>query len=76
MLIEYFGVNGDSLYDAQAAHKMRVFRDAGMDGIYLTESTMKGRWQELIVERIEQVLEGKLTRIQRHRIDMTAKASA
>jgi hypothetical protein len=52
------------------AHKMKVYQEAGIDGIYLTELSLRGPWEEMVVERIEQTLEGKLRRIQRHRMDM------
>ena len=71
-IIEYFGMHGDSLYNGQMAHKMKVYKEAGIDGIYLLDSTMRGPWQEMIVERIEQVLEGKLKQIQRRRINLTS----
>jgi len=58
------------------AHKMKAYKEAGIDGIYLTESTMKGPWQEMLIERIEQTLEGKLRKIQRHRINMNLKNTA
>lgn len=70
MIIEYFGMNGNSSYNEQMAHKMKAYKKAGIDGIYLVDSTMRGSWQEMIVERIEQVLEGKLRKIQRHRVNM------
>ena len=70
MIIEYFGVNGNSSYNDQVAHKIRAYKEAGIEGIFLVDSTMKGEWQGMIIERIEQVLEGKLRRIQRHRANM------
>ena len=70
MIIEYFGMNGNSGYNDQMAHKMKAYREAGIDGIYLIESSMRGPWQDLITERIEQVQEGRLRRIQRHRAGM------
>ena len=73
MIMEYFGMNGDSSYNGQMAHKMKVYREAGINGIYLTESTMRGQWQEMLIERIEQTLEGKLRKIQRCRMDMNLK---
>ena len=60
MIIEYFGMNGNSQYNDQMAHKMKVYKEAGIDGIYLVESSMQGPWQEMVTERIEQVQEGKL----------------
>ena len=75
MIMEYFGMNGDSSYNEQMAHKMKVYQEAGINGIYLTESTMRGPWQEMVVERIEQTLEGKLRKIQRCRVSMNSKQS-
>ena len=69
-IIEYFGMNGNGPYNDQMAHKMKAYKDAGIDGIFLVESAMRGQWQEMIIERIEQVLEGKLRRIHRHRENM------
>jgi len=65
MIIEYFGMNGNSSYNDQMAYKIRAYNDAGINGIYLVESIMRGPWQEMITERIEQVLEGRLKKIQR-----------
>ena len=73
VVMEYFGMNGDSSYNEQMAHKMKVYQEAGINGIYLTESTMRGPWQEMVVERIEQTLEGKLRKIQRHRMDINLR---
>ena len=69
MIIEYFGMNGNSSYNDQMAHKIKVYEEAGINGIYLANSAMRGPWQETIIERIEQVLKGKLRKIQRHRMD-------
>ena len=52
------------------AYKIKAYNDAGIDGIYLVESTMRGPWQEMITERIEQVLEGKLKKIQQHKANI------
>ena len=67
MIIEYFGMNGNSQYNDQMAHKMKVYKEAGIDGIYLVESSMRGPWQEMVTQRIEQVQQGRLHRIQRAR---------
>lgn len=63
-------LNGNDPYNDQMAHKMRAYKDAGIDGIFFVESAMRGQWQEMIVVRIKQVLEGKLRRIHRHRENM------
>ena len=62
-IIEYFGMNGNGPYNDQMAHKISTYEEAGIDGIYLTESSFSGDWQRGILDRIEQTLEGKLRRI-------------
>ena len=57
-------MNGNSSYNDQMAHKMKAYNKAGINGIYLLESTMRGNWQSMIIERIEQTLEGKLRKIE------------
>ena len=64
MIIEYFGVNGNAGYDEQTIHKIETYKNAGIEGIYMLESSFLGNWQEQILERIEQSLEGKLHAIQ------------
>jgi hypothetical protein len=67
MIIEYFGMNGDAAYNEQIAHKILTYKEAGIDGIYLLESSLLGNWQEQIIGRIEQSLESKLQKITSHR---------
>ena len=56
-------MSGDPAYNQQMAHKIFAYEEAGIGGIYLTESPFSGDWQRWIVDRIEQMLEGKLRRI-------------
>lgn len=63
MIIEYFGINGNAAYNEQIAHKMQSYQNAGIDGIYLLESSFSGNWKEGIPARIERSLEGKLEKI-------------
>ena len=60
MIIEYFGVNGRRPYDEQAKHKMAVYRQAGIEGVFLTETSFKGDWPGRILGQIEGVLKGRL----------------
>ena len=60
-------MNGDAAYNEQIAHKIFTYKEAGIDGIYLLESSLSGNWQEQILGRIEQSLEGKLHKITSHR---------
>ena len=63
MIIEYFGMTGDAAYNEGVAHKIRAYQEAGIDGIYILESSFSGDWEEGIPARIEQSLEGKLSKI-------------
>jgi hypothetical protein len=63
MILEYFGMNGNAAYNEQIAHKIQTYQTVGVEGIYLLESSFYGDWQEQILGRIEQTLEGKLRRI-------------
>ena len=56
-------MKGDASYNEQMAHKIQAYREAGIDGIYLVESSLSGDWQRGILDRIEQNLEGKLQNI-------------
>jgi len=62
MIIEHFGVNRDAEYDKRTEHKMQVYRTIGVDGVFLTEDTLKRQWPTGIVTRIEDVLEQRLQR--------------
>jgi hypothetical protein len=63
MVVEYFGMNGNASYNDPIAHKIKAYQEAGIDGLYLLESSFSGDWEEGIPARIEQSLEGKLGRI-------------
>jgi hypothetical protein len=63
MIIEYFGMNGNAAYNEQIVHKIRTYQEAGIDGIYLLESSFEGDFRDGITARIEQSLEGKLRKI-------------
>ena len=44
LIIEYFGVNGQKSYDNQVRHKMEVYHQNGLDGLFLTEASFRGDW--------------------------------
>lgn len=67
IIIEYIGMNGDSGYNKQIAHKESVYDGSDIDWIYLFESSLHGDWQDGVMERIEQVHKGRLNRIQQLR---------
>jgi hypothetical protein len=62
MIVEYFGVNGKQDYDSQAKHKMEVYRQNGIEGLFLTKSCFKGDWPVRITSQIEDILKGRMDR--------------
>ena len=62
LIIEYFGVNGQRSYDEQARHKMQVYKQAGIEGIFLTEAVFQGDWPGRVLGQIEASLRGRLER--------------
>ena len=66
IIIEYFGVNGNSNYDEQSQHKIEVYKQAGIDGLYLTRDSLRGDWPGKILGGIEDILKGRLERFYRH----------
>ena len=60
MIIEYFGINGKKSYDEQARHKMAVYGQAGIEGLFLTEASFRGDWPGRILGQVEDILEKRL----------------
>jgi hypothetical protein len=65
MIIEYFGMNADPAYHKRTEHKMRVYRDNGIQGVFLTEELFHGDWPARILGQIESILRGRLDRFYR-----------
>ena len=66
LIIEYFGVNGDSGYDQRRRHKIEVYREAGIDGLFLTRDSLRGDWPKKILGEIEDILKGRLEKFYGH----------
>ena len=62
LIIEYFGMNGNSDYDERTRHKLEVYKQAGIDGLFLTRDSLRGDWPTKIVSQIEGVLKDRLDR--------------
>jgi len=63
MIIEYFGVNGDAAYDERTKHKIEVYRETGIEGLFLTRDSFKGDWPAKIISQIEGILKGRLEKL-------------
>ena len=61
MIIEYFGLNGDPSYRAQAKHKVQVYKAMGIEGLFLNEDSFKGEWPARIMGQIEDILARRLS---------------
>lgn len=62
MIIEYFGMNDDPGYRKRAEHKMQVYRQNGIEGVFLNEESFRGDWPAKIIGQIEGILQGRLDR--------------
>ncbi len=67
MIIEYFGMNDDPGYRERAEHKMQVYRETGIEGVFLTEESLRGDWPARVVGQIEGVLRERMDRFCRFR---------
>jgi hypothetical protein len=62
MIIEYFGINGNSSYDECTRHKIKIYKQAGIDGLFLKRDSLRGDWSTKIMGQIEAILKGKIDR--------------
>jgi hypothetical protein len=62
LVIEYFGVNGDSGYEERKRHKIEVYKKAGFEGLFLTRDSLRGDWPTRIMGQIEDILKNRLDR--------------
>jgi hypothetical protein len=60
MIIEYFGINGNSDYDERTRYKTGVYKENGIEGLFLTEKSLQGDWPTKIVDGIEDILKSRL----------------
>jgi len=59
-IIEYFGVVGDPGYDRLKRKKATVYRENRIPATFLEPGDMEGRWQEKILDGIEDTLTSRL----------------
>lgn len=59
-IIEYFGIVGNSDYDARTQHKLDVYGQNYFDVIDLYPTDMTAGWDQQLLYRIDQSLEGRL----------------
>jgi hypothetical protein len=62
MIVEYFGVNGKPCYDEKTRHKLEVYKQNGIEGLFLNEASFKGDWPGRIMNQIEGILRGRVER--------------
>jgi DNA helicase-4 len=60
IVIEYFGVNGEQQYDEKTQHKLRLYEQAGIEGLFLTRGSLRGDWPTKIMDQIENILKNRL----------------
>jgi len=62
MIIEYFGVNGNPRYDEQVKHKMGIYRQVGIEGLFLNRDSLRGNWPNRILGQMEDILQNRLSK--------------
>ena len=62
MIIVHLCMNDDPGYRKRTEHKMQVYRENGIEGVFLTEESFQGDWPARIVGQIEGILQGRLDR--------------
>jgi len=62
LIIEYFGVNGNACYDEQARPKIQLYKQAGIEGLFLTRDSLRGDWPSRIMGQIQRILENRLAK--------------
>lgn len=60
LIVEYFGVNGDPSYTEQMEHKLDVYRQAGIEGLFLNRDSLRGDWPQNILGKIDSTLEQRV----------------
>jgi hypothetical protein len=75
MIIEYFGMNDDPGYRQRTEHKLAVYRQSGIEGVFLTEASLRGDWPARILGQIESVLQERMERFYRRRPGRRVSAS-
>ena len=62
IIIEYFGRNNDSDYQAGLRKKQVVYQANGLDALLLTRESLRGDWPDRILGQIKDILEARLNR--------------
>jgi len=62
LILEYFGVNNNSDYDKRTKHKIEVYNQAGIDGLFLNRDSLRGEWPNKILGQVEGILKNRLDR--------------
>ena len=61
MLIEYFGIAGNSEYNKRTEHKLAVYRQNQMDCLPVYPRDMNNGWEQRILSRIDHTLDHRLS---------------
>ena len=64
IIMEYFGFMGKDSYDEQVRHKMDVYGNMGIEGVFLKEPCFTGYWPGRILGQLEGILQDRFIRFQ------------
>lgn len=66
LLIEYFGINGNSEYNKRTEHKLAIYQGNQMDVLPVYPRDMCNGWEQRILSRIDHTLDGRLSHYRSH----------
>jgi hypothetical protein len=62
MVVEYFGLNDNPDYRRRSEHKMEVYHQNGIQGVFLNEESLRGDWPARVLGQIEDILTERMDR--------------
>ena len=61
VFIEYFGIENDPVYDEGTRYKLKTFKENDIDVISLYPATLKGNYQEYILNELHRNVSGRMS---------------
>ena len=64
VFIEYFGIESDPFYDERTQHKLETYKKNEIDIISVYPSTLKGNYQEYILNELHRNVSGRMSALE------------
>ena len=76
VFIEYFGIENDPVYDERTRHKLETFRENDIDVISVYPSTLRGDYQDYILNELHRNVSGRMSELERTIANYSAHRNA